>query len=348
MPLCSAVCGALSIEGLEIKVTRHVCYFAEDVGQVYRALQGVMDSGGNGVLLRERLHVFEAKRQNVEAYRDLVARLREQFSIEVSGAVVEPLFVMDTARACFELDSENDNTEVSSLIMKWRLYCGGKNGAPSWIVTHVTKAQRDMDVSELSSAGADAWESNTQGMVGLGMMERTGGPERVLWAGAGMKRRYEGRVEGLVISSETRSQERDAGLWGVQDVAYMVISMEVLGRGERAQRLTDAKEERKAAEAFVESIHLQAKIKEAVGNCEHLRKCDPTDEGGYATKQVIYDAIGVGKGRATKKVSALIDDMVSAGELLPRPFSEARENGVNKRGRVDEFYLLAPSIGREQ
>ena len=80
----------------------------------------------------------------------------------------------------------------------------------------------------------------------------------------------------------------------------MVISMEVLGAVNALRGLLDAKEERKAAEAFVESIHLQAKIK-AVGNCEHLRKCDPTDEGGYATKQVIYDAIGVGKGRATKK-----------------------------------------------
>ena len=139
---------------------------------MYRALQGVMDNGGNGVLLRERMHVFEAKRQDVTAYRELIARLREQFNIEVSAEVVEPLFVMDTARACFSVESENDNTDISNLIMSWRLYCGA---APSWIVTHVTKAQRDIDVSELSSAGADAFESDTQGMIGLGMMERTGG-----------------------------------------------------------------------------------------------------------------------------------------------------------------------------
>jgi hypothetical protein len=343
IPLCSAVCGALGVEGLEIKVTRHVCYFAEDVGQVYRALQGVMDSGGNGVLLRERLHVFEAKRQNVEAYRDLVARLREQFSIEVGGERVEPLFVMDTARACFSVESENDNTDISNLIMSWRLYCGT---APSWIVTHVTKAQRDTDVSELSSAGADAFESDTQGMIGLGMMTRTGGPERVLWAGAGMKRRNQGLIEGLVISSETRSQERDAGLWGVQDVSYMIITMEVLRRGERAQRLSEAAEQKKAIEQMMANESYRKGIRECIANCEHLRKCDPSDEGGYATKQVIYDALGVGRGRASKNISDLLESMVASGELVPRPFSDARSEGVKKRGDIGEFYILAPSVGR--
>ena len=343
IPLCSAVCGALSIEGLAIKVTRHVCYFAEDVGQVYRALQGVMDSGGNGVLLRERLHVFEAKRQDVTAYRELVARLREQFSIEVGGEIVEPLLVMDTARACFSVESENDNTDISNLIMSWRLYCGT---APSWIVTHVTKAQRDTDVSELSSAGADAFESDTQGMIGLGMMTRTGGPERVLWAGAGMKRRNHGLIEGLVISSETRSQARDAGLWGVQDVSYMITTMEVLRRGERAQRLTEAAEQKKAIEQMMTNEGYRKGIRECIANCEHLRSCSPSAEGGYATKQVIYDALGVGRGRASKNISDLLESMVAAGELVPRPFSEARGEGVKKRGDIGEFYILAPSVGR--
>ena len=67
----------------------------------------------------------------------------------------------------------------------------------------------------------------------------------------------------------------------------------MLRRGERAQRLTDAKEKRKAAEAFAESVHLQAKIKEIVAEHMHRQQCDPMGADSYAHKTAIARALGM-------------------------------------------------------
>ena len=343
VPLCVAVCGSIDISGLDIRVKRHIVYFAEDIGQVYRSLHGMVYSGANRSVLDDRFHVIQAERVEIHRYERLVASLREQYSYEVDGVMVEPLFVMDTARACFSVESENDNTAVSDLIMNWRRYCGD---APSLIVTHVTKLAKDADVAQLSSAGADAWESNTQGQIGLGMMDRNGSAERVLWAGAGMKRRDQGPVEGIVIRGEKASEPRDAGIWGEQEVGFMTVQMEVLGFGERIERIEEGRAERERMEAFAESVQLQARIKEVVAEHMHRQQCDPMAADSYAHKTAIARALGCEKGNANNRFSEVLQLMVDAGDLVFVGREVMGSNEAKLHGSIKGYYVNAGSIGR--
>ncbi len=344
VPLAAAICGASKVEGIDFKVHRHVVYVAEDVKQCHRTLYGVIQRGANAELLRDRFHVFEAQRRPVERWRPFVEAARERYQLQLPcGELIEPLFVMDTSRACFEVD-ENANTEVSHLLSLWREYCGGGGGAPTVIINHTSKVSRDADVTSLASVGADAWDANSNGAYALGNMGVDG--KKVIWGGAGIKRRDQGEIEAIEVNGEVHRELRDAGAWGQQEVGYVAVELRGLMSGERFEMIQQDKSEKEAQKDMVERGLLVKQVKEAIGNCEHLRKCDPTDEGGYATKQVIYNALGAGKGRPTQKISALIDDMVSAGELFPRAFDEARKNGVSKPGNVGDFYVLASSIGR--
>ncbi|NBY24022.1 MAG: hypothetical protein EBQ73_14655, partial [Gammaproteobacteria bacterium] len=113
---------------LKPTLRRNVIYMAEATGQVKNAIYTIRKHQAPGVTpddVRQRFRIVPSKRMSLDDLRRYVSRhyqrecyvanIKSQWG-DVIEFKVEPLFVFDTTSACFDIENENDNSEVSSFI----------------------------------------------------------------------------------------------------------------------------------------------------------------------------------------------------------------------------------------
>ena len=186
---------------------RHVVYITEDTNQACDMLYGMSVWGGlnqSEEEIREWLTICEGRRTEPHKLADFVryiARTKATIQAGESGVqvVVQPLIVVDTAAATFDIENESDNSQVSSAISEVKRACSESN-TPLWIVAHTAKAMAEAD-KNLSARGAGAWTGDVHGTAYVLSCKNTPN-ERVLELG---KIRYEPSFRSVRFVTETHS-----------------------------------------------------------------------------------------------------------------------------------------------
>lgn len=168
LPLAMVAAGIHAAhDPLAPKHWRHVVYIVEDVEQARRIIAGMVQSsmGLNAAVIRERLHIVEARRLDPDYVAQVGKAYREQFTRNVNGVDLLPLVVVDTKAAVLDLENENDNSEASKAMAALKQ---GFEGLPVWLIGHVAKPNMGKaDVSSLSLRGGSAFEADANQVLYL-------------------------------------------------------------------------------------------------------------------------------------------------------------------------------------
>lgn len=338
VPITLAVAGIVEFPGMPVTIPRNVLYVAEDPDQVFRLMHGAIEhQNADPDLIRERIRVVRAQRKPIEAHTELAelaTNMHWQVSCPAGRVEVKPLVLYDTTAASFQLQNENDNSEVSLAISRLRhMY----PGYPLWLTTHQPKAIARGDIANMTSRGAGAWEADVQGVFYLFVDEDE--KTRVLYGDAPVKRRDTGTVREVSITAERHTDKRTDRFGIVQTVPYFVVELQTSTREIRQDRAAEAKEENKRK--LEDAIHGQ--IVSYLGSLKTRREHHPEQKQYYASKKSITDAL-------TKKVlprdpvRQTIDDMLDEGDLVNVAESSGtvkRSNGNAWRGTYIDLSTVA-------
>lgn len=144
---------------------RHIIYLTEDTEQVGRIISAMVTQGYFTLKqVQERIHIIPAKAMDVETFVTVRSEYAELVANE-SGVQLPPLVVADTRSACFTLESENDNAEMSKLVAELKQNFAG---LPIWVIGHLAKetATRS-NASTLSVRGAGSAEGDAHQVLFL-------------------------------------------------------------------------------------------------------------------------------------------------------------------------------------
>lgn len=240
LPLALTVAGLHGGELLP-RHWRHVVYVTEDVAQAKRILAGVTQHSGLGINLddvRERFHLVEAVRLSPDHVVKVGKLYRDQFARDIDGVTLEPLVVMDTKSAVFELEDENSNSEVSRMMAALKQ---GFEKLPVWLIGHVAKSNFGRS-DALSDRGASSSGADANGTAFL-ICEKE---NRYLILG---KKRFEPKWRELEITSHTTEAPALDEFGNVEMLAlrWGIAAPAVQSRKEAAEQAT--KQQRMADEA---------------------------------------------------------------------------------------------------
>ena len=157
--LCSIASGELDAfdEGLLVTLPRHVIYVCEDKGQVDKIRYALMHEKGMKNK-RRFLSVQSTRRINEEAIRNLLGKYVPKYTIEgPNGYPIKPLIVFDTSNACFDIESENDSSQVGRIMSALKSQL-----SPVIVVGHLAKTLNRAEFGMLSGRGSGAWEGDAQ------------------------------------------------------------------------------------------------------------------------------------------------------------------------------------------
>ena len=169
---------------------RHLVYMTEDISQAKAVLYGIIKHQKvigkpiDAQDLLNRVHLIDSERMPAVAVAKFVRAIGKEFSFtqthhrvpgmvngklklhrmeELKTPVINaPLVVFDTASSCFDLEDENNNTEVSKFMAGLKeVY--EQTGTSCWLVDHLPKTANGKSVEELrnvSARGASAKRDN--------------------------------------------------------------------------------------------------------------------------------------------------------------------------------------------
>lgn len=144
---------------------RHVIYLTEDTAQVNRIIAAMVTQKMFTLAeVRNRVHVIPAVTMSADDF----VRVRDEYAAlfaSDSGVQLPPLVVCDTRSACFVVESENDNAEMSALVAALKQNFAG---LPTWVVAHLAKetATRS-NAATLSVRGAGSAEGDAHQVLFL-------------------------------------------------------------------------------------------------------------------------------------------------------------------------------------
>jgi RecA-family ATPase len=307
VPLAMQVAGFYShFSNISIKIRRKVIYLSEDTGQVQRiqyALQKRLkrieaDLPIEWPEIANWFKVVATKRSSasdIAKLAILAAKNVSQFP-DITGQPVDinPLIVIDTASASFNVDSENDNAEIAKYISAIKEGLIGR-GYPVWVVTHTPKALKRADVRDFSARGAGAWEGDANCVAYL--FQEEGLDERFLKLG---KHRYQSDFDEVAFESNLYAEFVTDQLRGAIEIS---VRWAIPSKSMESKRI-EAKEMAK---------------EEKFENLKNSRKTEILDAiqseinaGRYPNKRSIRNLI---KGR-TEEIMAIIDDLMEAGSIM--------------------------------
>jgi len=174
VPLSAIVAGYQShLTSLSAKVRRKVVYVTEDDSQVFRLLYGIQkcltSHDGKKHSIEEIgswFHVYSSKRVTHAQLRETLIEAYEQHLGEIDAKTgkiaVPPLVVVDTAAANLDIENENDNAQISRFMAVLK-EVHAQTEMPIWLVAHLTKTAKGMDIDSLdtlSARGGGAWEAD--------------------------------------------------------------------------------------------------------------------------------------------------------------------------------------------
>lgn len=218
---------------------RHVVYIAEELEQAQRILAGIIGFGNLGLdatVVRERLHMVEARRLQPTYVAKVGAIYCAEFTRNVDGVDILPLVVIDTKSAVLEIESENDNSEASAAMAALKQ---GFAALPVWLIGHLTKADFGRtDIAGMTSRGAGAWEADANQTLFL-IKEKDN--TRHLVSG---KKRFETKWPALQIDTHIEVTTAPNEFGGVEPVTlrWGIASPPTQGRTEAAEQAQTRKE----------------------------------------------------------------------------------------------------------
>lgn len=146
---------------------RKVIVVSEDLEQVQRSLAGYCKRFGfDPTEVNDWIITIPAKRSSPEEILRLAANVERHTVIHPKGFPVAPLLVLDTASATWDLENENDNSEVGKFVSAVKETLHNILDAPILVVTHTPKTS-NQSVEDVDSRGASAFRGDfrTTGVV---------------------------------------------------------------------------------------------------------------------------------------------------------------------------------------
>jgi hypothetical protein len=234
-------------ETLKTHIKRRVLWFAEAPEQITDILKVMRENGllePDQAVVRDMIKVYYSRRAGPDFWDKALPVLLQgtEFSNAVDGGTHEalPLIVFDTTSANFEIESENDNSEVSRLIANVRRVL---RGYPVWLIAHTAKAGRDVSVFDLDARGASAWKGDVEGTAAIGREIAEGLRDyRFLRF---QKRRYSARYDWIIAERQTfETQHRVIGATGGLETSYVdTVKIRLVAENEGIDFVEAAREE---------------------------------------------------------------------------------------------------------
>ena len=297
---------------------RKIVYITEDPRQIQSMLYGLCERDGiDPQIVKERFFIFEAIRSDPEVLAAALQLAADEYYdtystdsvsyADIDGSVegnihkdfkIPPLVVIDTSSASIELESENNNSEVSRAmsLLKNKVF---RNELPLWTVTHTPKATRGSEGKGLSARGASSQEGDGQTTVFV----HGEGLKRLVSLG---KKRFMPEFNEIEYTVDGHNEVVADRYGHLQTVFYSVAS---LVRSHKSARIEEAK-------AVAAADRIQAAKAAVMGFV-----ADYDYEGKPLTRTVIQaDKMGVGN---TDKKAA-IDELLAGGYLAEREVPDHR------------------------
>lgn len=291
-------------DALKPILRRNVVYMAEATGQVKNAIYTIRNTQARGLTsddVRGRFRIVPSKRLSLDDLRRYVshhyrngcyvAKLDSQWG-DLVEFKVEPLFVFDTTSACFDIENENDNSEVSSFIAAVRE--ASSPTCPVWFICHEAKNISAADARSRTARGASAWGGDVHGTAFLVAEEDA----RYLITG---KRRFDPEFTELRMIGERHNYKVRTPYGTVQDLRCFSISME--------QSDTKDRKKQEEMDREMEALTKRETVKEKI--LKYIT--DAHNSGEFVTENSVRKSSSIGAGRNT--IPNIIHEMVSDGTI---------------------------------
>ena len=311
VPVAVTVAGFQShLSNVSVKLRRKVIYVTEDDSQVFRVLFGIqkwLQTAKGGRIdrkdLSEWFHVYNSKRLSPEQLKYVLLEANRDYTTKFNEISSPPLVVLDTAAANIDLENENDNALISKNMAVLK-EVHATTRMPIWIVAHLTKTAKGVDVDNLdtlSARGGGAWEADANWTAILSTEKET--EIRILKMN---KRRVELQYGEIEFESTTH-EEFVKDQFG--DMVGVTYRYSIPKRSNVKQRIARSFED---------------KENELLNDIQNLE---------YPSKNDLIEVTRLNKATAIK----VIDDMVNKGklEILPLP------SEVKKKSRTT-YYSVKP------
>lgn len=224
--------------------------------------------------------------------------------------VMAPLLIFDTASASFALEDENSNSEQSKMIAAIKEVVRDLHSS-IWIITHVAKAAKELDLKRQSSRGAGAIEADVQTAASLG--REIGAECSVLSI---TKNRIQTKFDEINFkpSFHTLMVEDEWGDW--QNVEYITGELIQSTSQERIQNKKESKQKTAKEAKQFEIKERAAAIMELLNNSTNQKLYNQGD---------IQDALAGNSGVNRAAVTLLIEKGYLVNKKLDKAQSAANE-----------------------
>jgi hypothetical protein len=312
-------------DALKPILKRRVIYMAESTGQVKNAIFTIRKTQAGFiqdddvrswfiVLNSKRLSLDDLRRYVSHHYREgcYVAKIKSEWG-DLIEFKVEPLFVFDTTSACFDLENENDNSEVSSFIAAVRE--ASSPTCPVWFICHEAKNISAADARSRTARGASAWGGDVHGTAFLVAEEDA----RFLISG---KRRFDPEFTELRMTGKRHEYQVKTPYGTVQKLRCFSIWME--------QSDTNA---RKKQEEMGREMEANSKLETVK---EQIIKfiTESHNSGEFVTKTHVRESSSINSGKA--KIGDLIKEMVAEGLIETYSITEEIRKSRKLNNKISE------------
>lgn len=227
---------------LSTEAPRRVIYVTEDVSQVQLSLFSYarhhhLDPNK----IREMIHVVEARRSEMPDILLLTQNILKHTTTH-EGHTLRPYLILDTASATFDIEDENNNSEVAIYMegIKQTLYT--KLNTPIAIVTHTAKSLSTSD-DTATARGASAWTGNATLTATLFIDQE----ERFMTL---VKKRYQPLITELKFKTHVNNEVTVSRYGKPQDVVCITVTPTESSKQDRQQSAEEEKNEKQNQRAM--------------------------------------------------------------------------------------------------
>ena len=292
-------------------IRRNVIIITESVVQVKRIIYSVATFGNTGAR-EEDFHsvkVIPARRLKADIVAQVADEYREwTYPNEMAdGGTYHalPLIMFDTANSVFDIESENDNSEVGKVMASLK---ENFDGFPIIIIAHTAKALGSGESDMLSPRGASAWTGDAQGVYTMFRDSET--EDRILQA---TKVRFPTDYQELTFTLVSNS-EHHKDVLGYDDILYFTHAY--------ARPLKDG--ERKSSKERAKLNKANERLQELCDALVRLIRKEPGQSRSYYER--LSSTKGGVMGSQSRKTEA-IDHLIGEGivENVPLPDQKGRQ-----------------------
>jgi hypothetical protein len=227
---------------LSTEAPRRVIYVTEDVSQVQLSLFSYarhhhLDPNK----IREMIHVVEARRSEMPDILLLTQNILKHTTTH-ENHTLRPYLILDTASATFDIEDENNNSEVAIYMegIKQTLYT--KLNTPIAIVTHTAKSLSTSD-DTATARGASAWTGNATLTATLFIDQE----ERFMTL---VKKRYQPLITELRFSTHINNEVTISKYGKIQDVVCITVTPTESSKQDRQVNAEESKQDKQNQRAM--------------------------------------------------------------------------------------------------